>query len=89
MAARIAESPEWIAPEPRAAFLSDDAIDILSFAADALLGNFRAVLDELNRAKPATAKGRYVRGLTVASTQGPGVKVDVARLRPEDDGTAS
>ena len=36
MAARIAESPEWIAPEPHAAFLSDDAIDILRFAADAL-----------------------------------------------------
>ncbi|WP_313531617.1 XdhC family protein, partial [Shinella sp.] len=36
MAARIAESSEWIAAEPRAAFLSDDAIDILSFAADAL-----------------------------------------------------
>ncbi len=59
-----------------------------SFSAEALLGNFRAVLDELNRAKPATAKGRYMRALTVASSQGPGVKVDITRLRPEDDEAA-
>jgi large subunit ribosomal protein L1 len=54
-----------------------------SFQPDALLDNFRAVLDELNRAKPAAAKGRYVRKITVASTMGPGVRVDVNRLRPE------
>jgi large subunit ribosomal protein L1 len=52
-----------------------------SFAASALLDNFRAVVDELNRAKPASAKGRYVRRVTVASTMGPGVKIDPARLR--------
>jgi large subunit ribosomal protein L1 len=52
-----------------------------SFAASALLDNFRAVVDELNRAKPASAKGRYVRRVAVASTMGPGVKIDPARLR--------
>jgi large subunit ribosomal protein L1 len=52
-----------------------------SFAASALLDNFRAVIDELNRAKPASAKGRYVRRVTVSSTMGPGVKIDPARLR--------
>jgi large subunit ribosomal protein L1 len=52
-----------------------------SFQASALLQNFRAVLDELNRAKPASAKGRYVRRVTVSSTMGPGVKIDPGRLR--------
>jgi large subunit ribosomal protein L1 len=52
-----------------------------SFAASALLDNYRAVVDELNRAKPASAKGRYVRRVAVASTMGPGVKIDPARLR--------
>ena len=55
----------------------------VSFTPDALEANFRAVLDELQRAKPASAKGRYLRKITVSSTMGPGVKVDTARLRPE------
>ncbi len=56
-----------------------------SFAAQDLETNFRAVLDELQRAKPASAKGRYLRRITVSSTMGPGVKVDPGRLRPLDD----
>ena len=56
-----------------------------SFTSAALLQNFRAVLDELNRAKPASAKGRYLRRITVASTMGPGIKVDPGRLRPGVD----
>ncbi len=55
----------------------------VSFTPEALDANFRAVLDELQRAKPAAAKGRYLRKITISSTQGPGVKVDTARLRPE------
>ena len=55
----------------------------VSFTPDALEANFRAVLDELQRAKPASAKGRYLRKITISSTQGPGVKIDTARLRPE------
>jgi large subunit ribosomal protein L1 len=54
-----------------------------SFEPAALETNFRAVIDELNRAKPAAAKGRYMRKITVSSTMGPGVRVDVNRLRPE------
>ncbi len=54
-----------------------------SFEPSALETNFRAVLDELNRAKPAAAKGRYIRKITLSSTMGPGVRVDTARLRPE------
>ncbi|MGA0064646.1 MAG: 50S ribosomal protein L1 [Ilumatobacteraceae bacterium] len=49
-----------------------------SFTADALVANVRAVLEELQRAKPAAAKGRYVKRITVSSTMGPGVKVDPA-----------
>jgi large subunit ribosomal protein L1 len=55
----------------------------VSFEPDALEANFRAVLDELQRAKPASAKGRYLRKITISSTMGPGVKVDTNRLRPE------
>jgi large subunit ribosomal protein L1 len=40
------------------------------------------VVDELQRAKPASAKGRYLRKITVSSTMGPGVRVDTGRLRP-------
>ena len=54
-----------------------------SFEPTALEANFRAVLDELQRAKPASAKGRYLRKITVSYTMGPGVKVDLNRLKPE------
>jgi large subunit ribosomal protein L1 len=55
----------------------------VSFEQSALEDNFRAVLDELQRAKPAAAKGRYLKKIAVSSTMGPGVKVDANRLRPE------
>jgi large subunit ribosomal protein L1 len=54
-----------------------------SFEPAAIEANFRAVIDELQRAKPASAKGRYIKKVTVASTMGPGVRVDVNRLKPE------
>jgi large subunit ribosomal protein L1 len=54
-----------------------------SFSADDLIANFRAVVDELNRVKPAAAKGRYIRRVSVSSTMGPGVKIDPNRLRPD------
>jgi large subunit ribosomal protein L1 len=54
-----------------------------SFEPDALENNFRAVIDELQRAKPAAAKGRYMKKISISSTMGPGVKVDPNRLRPE------
>jgi large subunit ribosomal protein L1 len=46
-----------------------------------LLENYQAVIEELIRAKPSAAKGRYLRSVTFASTMGPGVKVDPARTR--------
>lgn len=57
----------------------------VSFESDKLALNLRAVVDELNRAKPASAKGKYMRSMTVASTMGPGVKVDINRVKPEED----
>jgi large subunit ribosomal protein L1 len=54
-----------------------------SFTSEALGANFRAVLDELQRAKPASAKGRYIKSITLAPTMGPGVNVDPNRLREE------
>jgi len=52
-----------------------------SFDERKLLENYAAVLEELVRAKPSAAKGRYIRSVTVASTMGPGVKVDPSRTR--------
>ncbi len=52
-----------------------------SFQSRALLENYAAVLDELIRAKPSAAKGRYLRSITFATTQGPGIKVDPSRTR--------
>ncbi len=46
-----------------------------SFPVESLTRNYAAVVDELMRAKPAAAKGRYIRGIAVASTMGPGVKI--------------
>jgi len=52
-----------------------------SFDERKLLENYAAVIDELVRAKPAAAKGRYLRSITLSSTMGPGVKVDPSRTR--------
>ena len=57
-----------------------------SFAKDALTANFRAVIDKLERVKPAAAKGRYMRRVTLASTMGPGIKVDHSRGADDVEG---
>jgi large subunit ribosomal protein L1 len=49
-----------------------------SFDATAIAANYQAVLDEILRAKPAAAKGRYIKGVTASSTMGPGVHIDPA-----------
>jgi large subunit ribosomal protein L1 len=60
----------------------------VSFARQDLSTNFRAVIDELNRVKPASSKGRYIRSISVSSTMGPGVDVDVTALRADEDEVA-
>jgi len=52
-----------------------------SFPDDHLLDNYQAVIEELIRAKPSAAKGKYIRSVVMASTMGPGVKVDPSRTR--------
>ncbi len=56
------------------------AIGKTSFEASDLVANFAAVMDEIERARPASAKGRYIKKITLSSTMGPGIKVDPARL---------
>ena len=52
-----------------------------SFPDEHLLDNYQAVIEELIRAKPSAAKGKYIRSVVMASTMGPGVKVDPSRTR--------
>jgi large subunit ribosomal protein L1 len=52
-----------------------------SFDERRLLENYASVVEEVVRAKPAAAKGRYIRSITVASSMGPGIRVDPARTR--------
>jgi large subunit ribosomal protein L1 len=52
------------------------AIGKASFDDDKLLDNYSAVIDEIVRAKPASSKGKYIRSATLATTMGPGVRVD-------------
>ncbi len=52
----------------------------VSFEADALVANIRAVMEEINRAKPAALKGRYIRKVAISSTMGPSVRLDPADL---------
>jgi len=50
-----------------------------SFEEQALIDNFTAIYDEIVRAKPSGAKGRYIKSITLTSTMGPGIKVDPSR----------
>ncbi len=52
-----------------------------SFSAEQLIDNARMVLLTILRAKPASAKGNYVKGVTIATTMGPGIKIDLAQIR--------
>jgi large subunit ribosomal protein L1 len=66
-----------------------------SFDERSLVENYAAVIEEIVRAKPAAAKGRYIRAITLASTMSPGIHVDPARTRgivdelAESDGDAA
>ena len=51
-----------------------------SFESTAIVDNLAALVDAINRAKPSGAKGQYLKSLTIASTMGPGIRVDVPGL---------
>jgi large subunit ribosomal protein L1 len=61
----------------------------VSFSKDDLVRNVQAVMDEIVRVKPASAKGRYIMSVTVSSTMGPGVKIDPARTKDVDESLVS
>jgi large subunit ribosomal protein L1 len=61
----------------------------VSFEKQALAANVHAVIEELVRAKPAAAKGRYLLAVTLASTMGPGVHIDPARAREVEEELAA
>jgi len=52
-----------------------------SFGPEQLIDNAKAVLGSIILAKPASAKGNYIKGVTVATTMGPGIKIDLAQIR--------
>jgi large subunit ribosomal protein L1 len=52
-----------------------------SFSERQLLENYTTILEEIMRARPAAAKGRYIRTITLASSMGPGIKIDPAKTR--------
>jgi large subunit ribosomal protein L1 len=52
----------------------------VSFDAQKLLDNAKAIIDSVTKAKPSTSKGKYLKAISVSSTMGPGLKVDVATV---------
>jgi large subunit ribosomal protein L1 len=57
----------------------------VSFEVDQLFSNLASLTAEIERARPAGAKGRYLKGMTVSSTMGPGVKVDTSHIEEVTD----
>jgi large subunit ribosomal protein L1 len=60
-----------------------------SFEEEALLANYSTLIDEIIRAKPTGAKGRYIKSITLTSTMGPGIKVDPARTKEQEASAAA
>ena len=51
-----------------------------SFTEEQLADNFQTLMDAINKARPSSLKGQYLRSITLAPTMGPGVKVNVVRI---------
>jgi large subunit ribosomal protein L1 len=60
-----------------------------SFSAHDLLRNARALIEEIQRAKPAAAKGKYIKSVTVSSTMGPGIRIESTDIRITDEDVAA
>ena len=58
-----------------------------SFTAEQLAENYNAAIEEIQRLKPASSKGRYVKKITVSTTNGPGINVDPARVKEPATGS--
>ncbi len=59
------------------------SIGKVSFASNKLRENVKAIIDSLVKAKPATSKGKYLKKLSISSTMGPGISVDITSLGKE------
>jgi large subunit ribosomal protein L1 len=60
-----------------------------SFPEEHLVANYQAIMDELLKAKPAAAKGKYIRTVTLSTTMGPGIKVDPSRTKAQIEEAAA
>ena len=60
--------------------MSTDLIRQISFGAEKLQENFNALMSAIVKAKPAAAKGQYLKSVVVASTMGPGIKINAAKI---------
>jgi large subunit ribosomal protein L1 len=65
------------------------AIGKASFEQEKLLENYLAVIEEIVRAKPSSAKGRYILSSTLTTTMGPGIRVDASKTKDRDGGSAA
>jgi large subunit ribosomal protein L1 len=65
------------------------AIGKASLTSDQLLDNFTVVMEEIIRAKPSAAKGRYVVTCTLTTTMGPGIRVDASKIGDRDEVAAA
>jgi large subunit ribosomal protein L1 len=65
------------------------AIGKASFEPDKLLGNYEAVMEEIVRAKPSAAKGKYIVSTTLTTTMGPGIRVDTSKSADRDAAPAA
>ena len=85
--------PKGLMPNPKAGTVTMDVTKavndikagkieyrLASFTAEQLNDNFNTLMDAIIKAKPSSAKGQYLRSVTVTSTMGPGVKVNTAKL---------
>ena len=52
----------------------------MSFESEKLVENAHALIDDLIKAKPASAKGKYMKNITISSTMGPGIRVDLSTV---------
>ena len=85
--------PKGLMPNPKAGTVTMDVTNRLdktniihvpvgkaSFTEEQLADNFQTLMDAINKAKPSTVKGAYLKSVTLTSTMGPGVKLNVAKL---------
>ena len=69
--------PKGLMPNPKAGTVT---MDVASFTEEQLADNFQTLIDAIMKAKPSTVKGAYLKSVALASTMGPGVKLNVGKL---------